>query len=165
MFDLARHLTRHMKCHNEYKRYLCLICRKGFNDTFDLKRHTRTHTGVRPYKCLDCGKAFTQRCSLESHARKVHGQNIQYAPKQRRRKLYVCEDCGHTTEEPAKHFLHIRTSHPHSAVLLKFHDKRQFKFSDSTIPKMLCSTLDLTGPNHRNEPYPYGSSFGDRRIS
>lgn len=86
-FSLQRLLNRHMKCHSDVKRYLCTFCGKGFNDTFDLKRHTRTHTGVRPYKCNHCEKSFTQRCSLESHCLKVHGQQHQYAYKERRTKV------------------------------------------------------------------------------
>ncbi|XP_078324085.1 uncharacterized protein LOC111123115 isoform X2 [Crassostrea virginica] len=130
-FPLQRLLNRHLKCHSEIKRYLCTICGKGFNDTFDLKRHTRTHTGVRPYKCSTCGKAFTQRCSLESHGRKVHGFQFNFAYKERRNKLYVCEDCGHTTSDPGQHFVHLKHYHPQNPVLLKFYDKRQFKFSEA----------------------------------
>lgn len=96
-FPLFRLLTRHVKCHSQTRRYLCSYCLKGFNDTFDLKRHTRTHTGVRPYKCPECHKAFTQRCSLESHCKKVHGQPLPYAFKERRAKVYICEDCGYNT--------------------------------------------------------------------
>lgn len=116
-FTLARLLNRHLKCHSDVKRYLCTFCGKGFNDTFDLKRHTRTHTGkpivdstqpfhhfhhfhystltgVRPYRCLLCDKSFTQRCSLESHTLKVHGISHEYGYKERRNKMYVCEECG-----------------------------------------------------------------------
>jgi len=128
-FGLARLLNRHMKCHSDSKRYLCTFCGKGFNDTFDLKRHTRTHTGVRPYKCNLCEKSFTQRCSLESHCLKVHGVTHQYEYKQRRSKVYVCEDCGHTTKEPEVHYLHLKEQHPYSPALLKFYDKRHFKFN------------------------------------
>lgn len=127
-FQLQRLLNRHLKCHSEIKRYLCRFCGKGFNDTFDLKRHTRTHTGVRPYKCGTCNKAFTQRCSLESHSRKVHGEKFEFAYKERRDKMYVCEDCGHTTLEPGEHYVHLKNFHPQSPILLRFYDKRQFKF-------------------------------------
>ncbi|KAL4230810.1 zinc finger protein [Mactra antiquata] len=130
-FHLLRLLNRHVKCHSEVKRYLCTFCGKGFNDTFDLKRHTRTHTGVRPYRCDLCGKAFTQRCSLESHCKKVHGSEYHYGYKERRAKLYVCEDCGHTTIEPGQHFVHLKSYHPQSPVLLRFYDKRQFKFHET----------------------------------
>jgi ovo-like protein len=130
-----------MKCHSDTKRYLCTFCGKGFNDTFDLKRHTRTHTGVRPYKCNLCEKSFTQRCSLESHCLKVHGVNHNYEYKQRRSKVYVCEDCGHTTKEPEVHYLHLKDLHPYSPALMKFYDKRHFKFSNNSFANQLlpCS--------------------------
>ncbi|KAJ9589959.1 hypothetical protein L9F63_016905, partial [Diploptera punctata] len=136
-FNLQRLLNRHMKCHSDIKRYLCTFCGKGFNDTFDLKRHTRTHTGVRPYKCNLCEKSFTQRCSLESHCLKVHGVQHQYAYKERRTKMYVCEECGHTTNEPEVHYLHLKENHPYSPALLKFYDKRHFKFTNSNFANML----------------------------
>lgn len=136
-FSLQRLLNRHMKCHSDTKRYLCTFCGKGFNDTFDLKRHTRTHTGVRPYRCNLCEKSFTQRCSLESHCLKVHGVAHQYDYKQRRSKMYVCEDCGHTTAEPEVHYIHLKDNHPHSPALLKFYDKRHFKFSNTDFANIL----------------------------
>lgn len=136
-FTLQRLLNRHMKCHSDVKRYLCTFCGKGFNDTFDLKRHTRTHTGVRPYKCSLCEKSFTQRCSLESHCLKVHGVQHSYAYKERRSKVYVCEECGHTTGEPEVHYLHLKDNHPYSPALLKFYDKRHFKFNNSNFTNVL----------------------------
>merc|ERR1712156_994347 len=137
IFSLQRLLNRHMKCHSDPKRYLCTFCGKGFNDTFDLKRHTRTHTGVRPYKCNLCEKSFTQRCSLESHCLKVHGAAHNYEYKQRRSKMYVCEDCGYTTKEPELHYLHLKEKHPYSPALLKFYDKRHFKFNNTSFASML----------------------------
>ncbi|ODN02314.1 Protein ovo, partial [Orchesella cincta] len=136
-FNLQRLLNRHLKCHSDVKRYLCTFCGKGFNDTFDLKRHTRTHTGVRPYKCNMCEKSFTQRCSLESHCLKVHGVQHSYAYKERRTKVYVCEECGHTTGEPEVHYMHLKENHPYSPALLKFYDKRHFKFTNSSFANML----------------------------
>ncbi|XP_018024279.1 transcriptional regulator ovo isoform X2 [Hyalella azteca] len=137
VFTLQRLLNRHMKCHSDLKRYLCCFCGKGFNDTFDLKRHTRTHTGVRPYKCNLCEKSFTQRCSLESHCLKVHGVQHNYAYKERRSKMYVCEECGHTTGEPESHYVHLKELHPYSPCLLKFYDKRHFKFQNQNFTNML----------------------------
>ena len=43
--------------------------------------------------------------------------------------MYVCEDCGHTTKEPEVHYLHLKEQHPYSPALLKFYDKRHFKFN------------------------------------
>ncbi|UYV64103.1 OVOL1 [Cordylochernes scorpioides] len=135
-FTLQRLLNRHVKCHSDLKRYLCTFCGKGFNDTFDLKRHTRTHTGVRPYKCHMCEKSFTQRCSLESHTLKVHGIQHRYAYKERRSKVYVCEECGHTTGAPEQHYLHLQANHPYSPALHKFYDKRHFKFREGSFPAL-----------------------------
>ncbi|XP_030636738.1 putative transcription factor Ovo-like 1a [Chanos chanos] len=116
-FQFQRMLNRHLKCHSEQKRHLCNFCGKGFNDTFDLKRHVRTHTGVRPYKCNLCEKAFTQRCSLESHMKKIHGVTQQYAYKERRSKLYVCEECGHTASTQDGLVRHLHSQHPNSIFL------------------------------------------------
>ncbi|XP_063774215.1 transcription factor Ovo-like 2 [Pseudophryne corroboree] len=118
-FRLQRMLNRHLKCHNQVKRHLCTFCGKGFNDTFDLKRHVRTHTGIRPYKCDICNKAFTQRCSLESHLKKIHGVQQGYAYKQRRDKLFVCEECGYTGPSQEDLYLHVYKGHPGSAFLKK----------------------------------------------
>ncbi|XP_039222217.1 putative transcription factor Ovo-like 1 [Crotalus tigris] len=118
-FSYQRMLNRHLKCHSEIKRHLCPYCNKGFNDTFDLKRHVRTHTGVRPYKCELCDKAFTQRCSLESHLKKIHGVQQSYAYKERRAKLYVCEDCGSTADSQEAHLRHLQEQHPDSPLLRK----------------------------------------------
>ncbi|XP_055370823.1 transcriptional regulator ovo-like [Condylostylus longicornis] len=146
-FNLQRLLNRHMKCHSDIKRYLCTFCGKGFNDTFDLKRHTRTHTGVRPYKCNLCEKSFTQRCSLESHCLKVHGVQHQYGYKERRTKMYVCEECGHTTSEPEVHYIHLKELHPYSPALLKFYDKRHFKFTNSQFANNLLGQLPMSVRN------------------
>jgi len=74
--------------------------------------------GVRPYRCSRCEKAFTQRCSLESHERKLHGVLQTYGFKQRRGKLYVCEECGFASDRPADYHTHITDQHPHSAAVV-----------------------------------------------
>ena len=100
-------------------------------------------TGVRPYQCDECNKAFTQRCSLESHCRKVHGRDMQYAHKQRRDKVYVCEECGHTTGRPELHYSHLKQQHPSSPALLRAHDKRYFKFAAPPPPPTLDESTSL----------------------
>ena len=56
--------------------------------------------------------------------------------------VYVCEDCGHTTKEPEVHYVHLKEQHPYSPALLKFYDKRHFKFNNSNFASMLlqCSS-------------------------
>ena len=119
-FALQRLLNRHMKTHSFYKRYQCPYCDKGFNDTFDLKRHVRTHTGIKPFKCNLCDKGFTQRCSLEAHKTRVHGVVYQYGFRERRSKLYVCEDCGETFQESGDYMKHLQEKHPESAAKTRF---------------------------------------------
>ncbi|XP_074527640.1 putative transcription factor ovo-like protein 3 [Halichoeres trimaculatus] len=142
IFPLQRMLTRHLKCHSLVKRHPCRFCGKGFNDTFDLKRHMRTHTGIRPYKCELCEKAFTQRCSLESHMRKIHGVHQQYAYRQRRSKIFVCEDCGYTSSRPDEYFLHVRQCHPGSPSLRRYyrrqaHENSSFGLADRKLHSYL----------------------------
>ena len=95
--------------------------------------------GVRPYRCMLCEKSFTQRCSLESHCLKVHGVQHQYNYKERRNKVYVCEECGSTSLEPEAHYYHLKERHPNSPALLKFYDKRHFKFNANFSSMMLQS--------------------------
>ncbi|XP_061453748.1 putative transcription factor ovo-like protein 3 [Rhineura floridana] len=116
-FPLQRMLNRHLKCHSSVKKHICKYCGKGFNDTFDLKRHLRTHTGIRPYRCRVCDKAFTQRCSLESHLKKIHSIQQHYAYRERRSKLFVCEECGFTCSGSDEYYSHVRQCHPTNGLL------------------------------------------------
>jgi len=98
-YSHPRLLNRHMQSHTPYKKHHCPRCGKGFNDAFDLKRHIRTHTGIKPFQCSLCEKSFTQRCSLEAHMTRVHSISQKFAFRERRPKLFVCEDCGETFQE------------------------------------------------------------------
>lgn len=94
------------------------------------RHHKQTDTlytcssGIRPYRCELCEKAFTQRCSLESHLRKIHGVRQQYAYRQRRSKIFVCEDCGYTSNRPDEYFLHVRQCHPGSPALRRYYRRQ-----------------------------------------
>ncbi|XP_056302407.1 putative transcription factor Ovo-like 1 [Danio aesculapii] len=134
-FTTARMLKRHLKCHSETKKYSCEHCGKGFNDTFDLKRHVRTHTGVRPYKCTMCAKAFTQRCSLEAHLKKIHAVTQQYAYKERRDKLYVCEECGLTAQTRESLQNHLQAQHPHRLITTKTNQKLAYGEEGNASPE------------------------------
>ncbi|XP_063043042.1 putative transcription factor Ovo-like 1a [Engraulis encrasicolus] len=144
-FQYQRMLNRHLKCHNDTKRHLCTFCGKGFNDTFDLKRHVRTHTGVRPYKCNLCEKAFTQRCSLESHMKKIHGVTQQYAYKERRSKLYVCEECGHTAPSQDALITHLHTQHPNSTFLRNKVARRMASSAGRSTDSPMAEETSLPG--------------------
>ncbi|XP_032243174.2 uncharacterized protein LOC116621493 [Nematostella vectensis] len=118
-FSLQRLLNRHMKTHSFYKRYHCQFCGKGFNDTFDLKRHIRTHTGIKPFKCDRCDKAFTQRCSLEAHLTRVHSVVHKYGFRERRDKMFVCEDCGITFKDSPEFMKHVHELHPETEKIIR----------------------------------------------
>lgn len=62
--------------------------------------------------------------------------------------MYVCEECGHTTSEPEMHYLHLKENHPYSPALLKFYDKRHFKFTNSTFANNLIGSIPM--PVHGN---------------
>uniref|UniRef100_T1KM16 C2H2-type domain-containing protein n=1 Tax=Tetranychus urticae TaxID=32264 RepID=T1KM16_TETUR len=48
--------------------------------------------------------------------------------------VFLCQECGNTTNEPESHYLHLKQNHPYSPALTKFYDKRLFKFNDSNFP-------------------------------
>ena len=58
----------------------------------------------------------------------MHGLDYSYDYKERRTKVYVCEECGHSTGDPEEHFRHLQQNHPFCPALARCHDKRQFKF-------------------------------------
>ncbi|KAG7256364.1 hypothetical protein CRUP_034795 [Coryphaenoides rupestris] len=104
--------------------YLCEVCQKGFQYQRMLNRHLKC---VRPYKCGLCDKAFTQRCSLESHMKKIHGVSQKYAYKERRNKLYVCEECGHTAGAQEHLLMHMHAAHPDCPFLRSKGPRRPYR--------------------------------------
>ncbi len=70
-----------------------------------------TFAGVKPFKCNMCDKSFTQRCSLEAHVTRVHGLAHKFSFRERRPKVYVCEDCGTTFNENSKFRQHVKEHH------------------------------------------------------
>ncbi|ESN99231.1 hypothetical protein HELRODRAFT_162746 [Helobdella robusta] len=109
---LQNHLIKQLHEGQDLSKYI-MSDNEQINRTYNTNHMIFNCTGVRPYKCEHCDKAFTQRCSLESHARKVHNVQFNYKHKERRDKLYVCEECGHSTRQSEEHFVHMKDQHPH----------------------------------------------------
>lgn len=78
--------------------------------------------------------------------RKIHGVHQQYAYRQRRSKIFVCEDCGYTSCRPDEYFLHVRQHHPSSPALRRYyrrqaHEDSSFASADPKLnPYLLYST-------------------------
>ena len=49
--------------------------------------------------------------------KKIHSVTLKYAYKERRNKLYVCEECGHTAESQDELGVHLHSLHPDSPLL------------------------------------------------
>jgi hypothetical protein len=61
----------------------------------------------------------------------VHQVELAFRYKERRAKLYVCEDCGNTTENPEEHLDHLQKFHPNSPALKRSYDRRIIKISSN----------------------------------
>lgn len=62
---------------------------------------------------------------------KVHQVELSFRYKERRAKLYVCEDCGITTENPEEHLEHLQKFHPNSPALKRSYDRRIIKINNN----------------------------------
>lgn len=113
------------------------LCHASLSQTVSL-------AGVRPFKCTVCEKAFTQRCSLEAHLKKVHGVFQQYAYKERRDKLYVCEECGLTAQTHDSLCSHIQVKHPNSKIAKAKSKNRRRKAQDRGGSVSPCSPHSLS---------------------
>ncbi|XP_068430833.1 zinc finger and BTB domain-containing protein 26-like [Clinocottus analis] len=62
-----QHLESYVGHLKQHRRYLCLVCEKGFSQRIHLARHIRVHTGVKPFRCPLCHKTFSQKAMLQDH--------------------------------------------------------------------------------------------------
>ncbi|KAF8778405.1 Zinc finger protein 43 like protein [Argiope bruennichi] len=66
-----RHLTAHMRIHDEHNPFKCVECHKNCQTKSDLARHMAAHTNYRPLKCDICSSAFKTKSTLRLH-KKIH---------------------------------------------------------------------------------------------
>ena len=57
-FSTASKLTRHMTKHTGTRKWLCIVCGKGFRRGEHLKGHMITHSGMKPFSCPAEGKSL-----------------------------------------------------------------------------------------------------------
>ena len=120
--------------------YKCNLCEKSFTQRCSLESHClKVHGVAHQYDYKQRRSKVRQNCSF-LHARVYFFLIFIGHPVYVLKffiQMYVCEDCGHTTPEPEVHYLHLKENHPYSPALLKFYDKRHFKFNNSNFASML----------------------------
>ena len=66
-------LTQHVKhIHDKNSRYKCESCGKGFCVRLDYFDHVAAHTGVKRNLCIVCKKRFTYSRDLRAHVSRCH---------------------------------------------------------------------------------------------
>ncbi|KAK3536934.1 hypothetical protein QTP86_027055 [Hemibagrus guttatus] len=93
-------MKRHLLKHQNKRPNCCELCGKCYSTPHVLKIHLRTHTGERPYHCKFCEKTFSQIGHLKGHERIHTGE-----------KIYSCSVCGKCFTWLSQAKEHIR-SHP-----------------------------------------------------
>ena len=58
--------------HRNKKNYVCTICSKSYNDSYNLKCHIDSHMGSRNIKCRYCDKKFTYSAGRALHQKTQH---------------------------------------------------------------------------------------------
>ena len=60
--------------------------------------------------------------------------------------MYVCEDCGSTTENPEEHLSHLQTFHPNSPALKRSYDRRIIKIPKDSNCSNSSSISSISSP-------------------
>ncbi|KAL0162641.1 hypothetical protein M9458_042037, partial [Cirrhinus mrigala] len=69
-----------------------------------------------------------------SHLKKIHAVTQQYAYKERRDKLYVCEECGLTAQTRDGLQKHLQDEHPQRLIMAKSKYKLAHTVEDNMSP-------------------------------
>ena len=95
-FKLQHSLDKHMKVHNEERKYVCSQCGNTFKRASHLRFHTeRIHsTGSikRPFYCIICTKTFTETGTFNAHM-KLHSADRPFKCKFCDKK-YILQKCN-----------------------------------------------------------------------
>ncbi|KAL6463285.1 hypothetical protein MHYP_G00276760 [Metynnis hypsauchen] len=68
VFPSSFHLKLHSRTHSEeYIKFFCELCGKGFRQKATLQTHMTVHTGDRPHECPDCKATFKAKSHMLRH--------------------------------------------------------------------------------------------------
>ena len=99
MFNMSHYLKQHQEKGLCERVFDCLLCKKKFNNSFELKLHERlTHESVRPFSCQKCEKTFTTPGELGNHATDHE-------------KTFDCQDCDQTFKKRFQLRRHFKLHH------------------------------------------------------
>lgn len=116
--------VRRMKIHGQKKRFICLICKKGFTRTDNLSSHMLIHKGERPYSCTVCKKSFKERGHLKAHIRIHTGEKPfscaackkcfrhratrdRHERNHEEKRPFSCSECGAEFKQKAHYMSHL----------------------------------------------------------
>ena len=94
--DRLQNHVRHQ--HDNYKQFVCSVCKKKFNQKVHLKTHMMSHTGEKPFQCLFCDNTFRTLLRMKLHKKSIH---------ETQKYNYKCENCKGTFKTPVVKSHHI----------------------------------------------------------
>lgn len=112
--------------HEQFKKYKCEMCGKGFAIFTHFQEHKYYHTGEKPFQCDICGQKFMYTRYLNSHKVQMHKSESKGIECKICKKIYshrnslhthmkshtgtvsVCDVCGKTLSSNEKLRLHYR---------------------------------------------------------
>lgn len=166
----ASHLKGHMFTHKKgsKKNYSCSKCEYSTNYKGYLKRHLLTHNDIKLFVCIECKKRFNEKQELDSHIINNHSNNDLLC-KLITHKIYSCKICkykciyrthfkrhlsthtgqkSHFCSECKKGFIqkqqldsHILNNHKKNNVLIKSISSKIHSCNDCSYQTVLTSSF------------------------
>lgn len=147
-FVYKKGLMNHMRHqHDNYKQFVCSVCKKRFNQKVHLKTHMMSHTGEKPFKCLYCESTFRDLHPMKIHQKRIH-ETQKYS--------YKCENCQGSFKT------HVDKRH-HIVC-------RLFIYSGTSIICKICqeyqskNTIIPHSKHHLTDAETYKCDFCDKRF-